>query len=132
MRYLDKLNFEIALEEGLENFSIVKLVLQPLAENAIYHGIRYKEGMGTIWIGARTIGDALEITLTDDGVGMDADTLCHIFDEHKVNYNSNGVGVYNVQRRLKLYYGSDYGLSYESAVGKGTRVTLRIPGERKK
>ena len=88
--------------------------------------------MGTIWIGARTIGDALEITLTDDGVGMDADTLCHIFDEHKVNYNSNGVGVYNVQRRLKLYYGSDYGLSYGARCGEGNKGNAADYGRAKK
>ena len=56
------------------------------------------------------------------------DTLAHIYDRHKVNYHSNGVGVYNVQKRLKLYYGEDYGITYESAEGKGTTATITIPG----
>ena len=52
----------------------------------------------------------------------------HIYDKHKVNYHSNGVGVYNVQKRLKLYYGDDYGITYESEKGKGTTATITIPG----
>ena len=64
----------------------------------------------------------------DDGVGMDEETLAHIYDKHKVNYHSNGVGVYNVQKRLKLYYGDDYGITYESKKGEGTKATITIPG----
>ena len=60
--------------------------------------------------------------------GMSEETLAHIYDRHKVNYHSNGVGVYNVQKRLKLYYGEDYGITYESAEGKGTTATITIPG----
>ena len=68
------------------------------------------------------------LQVIDNGVGMDADTLAHIYDKHKVNYQSNGVGVYNVQKRLQLYYGSDYGIVYESEAGKGTTATITIPG----
>ena len=53
------------------------------------------------------------LQVIDDGVGMDEETLAHIYDKHKVNYHSNGVGVYNVQKRLKLYYGEDYGITYD-------------------
>ena len=59
---------------------------------------------------------------------MDEETLAHIYDRHKVNYHSNGVGVYNVQKRLKLYYGDDYGITYESKKGEGTTATITIPG----
>ena len=69
------------------------------------------------------------IEIADDGVGMDAETLNRIFEKHKVNYRSNGVGVYNVQRRLSMYYGKEYGLSYKSEKGKGTTVTVVIPIE---
>lgn len=54
------------------------------------------------------------LQVIDNGVGMDEETLSHIYDKHKVNYHSNGVGVYNVQKRLKLYYGENYGITYES------------------
>ena len=128
MRYMDKLNFSVSLEEGIRECPIVKLVLQPLVENAIYHGIRYKNGSGTVRVSAKREGEEIHITVEDDGVGMSEQALQHIFDEHKVNYNSNGVGVYNVERRLKLYYGNAYGLFYESERNRGTRVLMKIPG----
>ena len=59
---------------------------------------------------------------------MDQETLDHIYEKHKVNYQSNGVGVYNVQKRLQLYYGSEYGITYESEKGVGTTATITIPG----
>lgn len=129
MRYQDKLNFEIDVAEQLYSCTIVKLVLQPLVENAIYHGIRYKDEMGMIWVKAISCDNEVHIVIEDNGVGMEEDKLTHIFDEHKVNYNSNGVGVYNVQRRLKLYYGERYGLRYQSVKGEGTKVTVKIPKE---
>ena len=73
-------------------------------------------------------GENAVIEITDDGVGMDEETLKHIYDKHKVNYHSNGVGVYNVQKRLKLYYGENYGIIYESEKGVGTTATITIPG----
>ena len=108
--------------------SMIKLVLQPIIENAIYHGLKYKESKGLLIIkGFPKDGNAV-LQVIDDGVGMDEETLAHIYDRHKVNYHSNGVGVYNVQKRLKLYYGEDYGITYESAPGEGTTATITIPG----
>ena len=60
---------------------------------------------------------------------MDEETLSHIFEKHKVNYHSNGVGVYNVQKRLKLYYGEEYGIVYKSRKNEGTRAVITIPME---
>lgn len=71
--------------------------------------------------------DNIIIEIRDNGIGMDQETLDHIFEKHKVNYQSNGVGVYNVQKRLLLYYGQGYGLSYSSTPGEGTVVTVKIP-----
>ena len=73
------------------------------------------------------LGERIIIDITDDGVGMDEETLKHIYDKHKVNYHSNGVGVYNVQQRLVLYYGKEYGIIYHSENGKGTTATVVIP-----
>ena len=107
---------------------LIKLVLQPIIENAIYHGLKYKESKGLLIVrGFMRNGNAV-LQVIDDGVGMDEETLKHIYDRHKVNYQSNGVGVYNVQKRLKLYYGNDYGIVYESEPGKGTTATITIPG----
>ena len=128
MRYKDKLEFQIDVDPSILHIPLIKLVLQPIIENAIYHGLKYKESKGRLIIkGFPKDGNAV-LQVIDDGVGMDEETLAHIYDRHKVNYHSNGVGVYNVQKRLKLYYGEDYGITYESVVGKGTTATITIPG----
>lgn len=130
MRYKDKLEFSIEVEPSILSVPIVKLVLQPIIENAIYHGLKYKESKGLLLVRGYSRGDDAVLEIIDDGVGMDEETRKHIFERHKVNYHSNGVGVYNVQKRLSLYYGSGYGLSYQSEKGKGTTVTIVIPKKR--
>lgn len=128
MRYKDKLEFQIDVDPSILHIPLIKLVLQPIIENAIYHGLKYKESKGLLIVkGFMKDGNAV-LQIIDDGVGMDEETLAHIYDRHKVNYHSNGVGVYNVQKRLKLYYGEDYGITYESEKGKGTTATITIPG----
>lgn len=128
MRYKDKLEFQIEVEPSILHIPLIKLVLQPIIENAIYHGLKYKESKGLLIVkGFMKDGNAV-LQVIDDGVGMDEETLAHIYDRHKVNYHSNGVGVYNVQKRLKLYYGDDYGITYESKKGEGTTATITIPG----
>ena len=128
MRYKDKLEFQIDVDSSILHIPLIKLVLQPIIENAIYHGLKYKESKGLLIVkGFMKDGNAV-LQVIDDGVGMDEETLAHIYDRHKVNYHSNGVGVYNVQKRLKLYYGDDYGITYESEKGKGTTATITIPG----
>ena len=128
MRYKDKLEFRIDVDPSILYIPLIKLVLQPIIENAIYHGLKYKESKGLLIVkGFMKDGNAV-LQVIDDGVGMDEETLSHIYDKHKVNYHSNGVGVYNVQKRLKLYYGDDYGITYESEKGKGTTATITIPG----
>ena len=128
MRYKDKLEFQIDVDSSILYIPLIKLVLQPIIENAIYHGLKYKESKGLLIVkGFMKDGNAV-LRVIDDGVGMDEETLAHIYDKHKVNYHSNGVGVYNVQKRLKLYYGDDYGITYESEKGKGTTATITIPG----
>lgn len=128
MRYKDKLEFQIEVDPSILHIPLIKLVLQPIIENAIYHGLKYKESKGLLIVkGFMKDGNAV-LQVIDDGVGMDEETLNHIYERHKVNYQSNGVGVYNVQKRLQLYYGEDYGITYESEVGKGTTATITIPG----
>ena len=128
MRYKDKLEFQIEVDSSILYIPLIKLVLQPIIENAIYHGLKYKESKGLLIVkGFMKDGNAV-LQVIDDGVGMDEETLAHIYDKHKVNYHSNGVGVYNVQKRLKLYYGEDYGITYTSELCKGTTATITIPG----
>lgn len=128
MRYKDKMEFQIDVDPSILHIPLIKLVLQPVIENAIYHGLKYKESKGLLMVkGFRKNGNAV-LQVIDNGVGMDQETLDHIYEKHKVNYQSNGVGVYNVQKRLQLYYGSEYGITYESEKGAGTTATITIPG----
>ena len=129
MRYQDKLEYSLELDPEAARATIIKLALQPIIENAIYHGLKYKEDRGLLTVTGVRDGDDVVIEIRDDGVGMDEETRRHIFDEHKVNYRSNGIGVYNVQRRLKLFYGNSYGITYRSEKGVGTTARIRIPFE---
>ena len=127
MRYKDKLEFFIYVDPRVAHVPIIKLVMQPLVENAIYHGIKYKETKGNLKIYARPVDGRVEIVVADDGIGMDEDVMEHIFDEHRKEQKRNGVGVPNVQKRLKLQYGSEYGIRYESVKGAGTKAVITIP-----
>lgn len=127
MRYKDKLEYSIEVAPEIRNVMIIKFALQPLVENAIYHGLKYKETKGNLNIRGYERGSKVCITVADDGVGMDNEALEHIFDESKKEHKSNGVGVPNVQKRLQLYYGSEYGITYISRKGVGTVATVTVP-----
>lgn len=127
MRYKDKLEFQIDISPAVSGVKIIKLVLQPIIENAIYHGLKYKDSKGLLVVHGYQEGEKAVLEVEDNGVGMDEETLAHIFEKHKVNYHSNGVGVYNVQKRLKLYYGEEYGIVYKSRRNEGTKAVITIP-----
>lgn len=127
MRYQDKLEFFIEVEESVLNHSIIKLILQPLVENAIYHGIKYKDGIGILSIHGGIEDNCIALHVDDNGVGMDTHTLSHLFEQKQSEKDSHGVGINNIQGRLRLYYGNDYGLSYSSQPNMGTTATIRIP-----
>ena len=130
MRYKDKLEYTIDVDPEICSVTIIKFAIQPLVENAIYHGLKYKDTKGKISIRGYVRGKKGYITITDDGVGMDEETLRCIFDEKQKKEKkpkSNGVGVPNVQKRLQLYYGAEYGISYISRQGEGTVATVTIP-----
>lgn len=129
-RFQDKLDYEVKMENDAADVMIVRMVLQPIIENAINHGLKEKGTKGKLEVHAFLDGDCAKIIIFDDGVGMERETLEHIFEHHKVNRAKNGVGICNVQRRLQLYYGTDYGITYESAPGMGTTACVTIPARR--
>ncbi len=128
MRYKDKLEFVIDVDPLIQNERVVNLIIQPIVENAIYHGIKPKCGKGLIQITGRIWENDIILEVIDDGVGISKEGLDHIFDRsrERENEKGSGVGVYNVHLRLKLYYGEAYGLSIESTEGVGTKVTMRL------
>ena len=134
LRYRDQLEYIIDIDEEVLHRKIVKLVIQPLVENAIYHGIKYLDGKGMLLILGEIQDGKVVITIRDNGVGMDEETLKHILEKkpepkEKQRKKTSHVGVYNVQNRLQLYYGKEYGLVYESMPGMGTGVSVIIPAE---
>lgn len=131
MRFEDRVHTEWEVEPGVEQCLIIKIVLQPIIENAIIHGIFEKpDKTGRLRIAVRRQQDDLVITVEDDGVGMDDETRLANFSASASSANTKGgYGVRNINERLHLAYGAEYGLFCESETGKGTRVTLRIPAQ---
>ena len=126
VRYRDILDFEIVLPKELFGACLPKLTLQPLAENALYHGVKEKRGKSKIWIQCSREGDTVVIQVRDNGIGISAERL----RELKEALNSRqrvGFGMSAVQERLRLCYGEPYGMSVCSEYGKGTCVEIRIP-----
>lgn len=136
MRYRDILDYRIEMPESLCDGRILKLTLQPLVENALYHGIKNKRRGGTITVrGRRLEGDLLEIRIEDNGIGITSERLAEVrallatSAESEVTGES-GYGVSNVNQRIKLYYGQAYGLTIESEYLHGTSVSVVIPLQR--
>lgn len=113
----------VDVDEDILKYETLNLLLQPLVENAIDHGIDMKEeGRGFIKIIGRQTADTITLTVEDNGVGMDKETA-----ERIITFRSKGYGVANVNQRIRLFYGEPYGLTVESGIGKGTRCTVTIP-----
>ncbi|MFP3154446.1 sensor histidine kinase [Lachnospiraceae bacterium ZAX-1] len=127
MRYQDKLEFEFSVAEQIVSFPMIKLVLQPLVENALYHGIKYKEGIGMISIAGYIEGEMFVLQVKDNGSGMTAEQLAGIFHEKSATGKTSGVGIKNVQDRLQLHYGKEYGLTFESSKDVGTTASIHLP-----
>ncbi|MGN0364090.1 MAG: sensor histidine kinase [Bilifractor sp.] len=131
MRYQDKFDYSVETEEDVRQLLTIKLIVQPLVENSIYHGIKEKEGRCHLEVRAFREKGNLIFLIRDDGIGMDAVTCAGILT--KKNFTDrpkgkgNGIGVYNVNERIQLEYGKDYGISYRSEVGKGTEARICIP-----
>lgn len=118
-RYGDKLTYSFDVDECVLEYMVPKIILQPIVENALYHGIRSMDGIGHISITTEINDTALELRIADNGVGFEAQNSIPKSDK-----KSGGVGLRNVERRLKLYDGNNVDLRIESALGEGTVVTL--------
>lgn len=126
-RYRDILEYNIDCDTELFKCSLPKILIQPLVENAIYHGIKPKLGNGAIRISVFEEDDILKIVVKDDGVGMNKEKLNQIKNNLDKHYTGNNYGLYNVSRRIFLNFGEDYGLDIDSEKNAGTTVTVRLP-----
>ncbi|MCR2803756.1 sensor histidine kinase [Paenibacillus soyae] len=136
MRYRDILDYEIDMDPALRHYSILKTILQPVVENAIYHGIKNRRGKGLIRIvGRGTPEKDILLLVEDNGAGMSAEKLETLrrnlqlqqLPEETGKEVSGGFGLHNVQQRIRLYYGEEYGVTVDSEEGAGTKVAIRIP-----
>jgi len=124
-RYSDILTYELSIPEELMDESVPKLILQPLVENALYHGIKNRRGMGLIRVSGQDEGGYFTLTVTDNGAGMDEARLNEVTSGIS-GASPAGLGLANVQKRVRLYCGEECGLSFESEPGRGTAVTVRL------
>jgi two-component system sensor histidine kinase YesM len=123
IRYNGKIDLQYEIEdEDLKQAGIIKFTLQPIIENAIFHGIEPKKGQGLIKIRLMKVQDTIQIDILDNGIGMD-------FKKAKGSKLS-GMGIQNVEQRIKLYYGKGYGISIQSKKEEYTKVTLIVPYEK--
>lgn len=127
LRYTNKISFEWNIDTALIRCKTIKLILQPIIENAIYHGIRKDRGMGTIEISCLDCGNSVNFIIKDNGVGIHRDELESLKYNLSTNSLTDTIGIYNVQARIRLHYGEKYGISIDSTYGEGTTITLSIP-----
>lgn len=127
MRYSDKLDYLIEVDESVRHYLTIKVILQPIVENAIYHGIKKKRGQGWIAVTSEETDADILLHVEDNGGGMDEETLRTLLLPTARRPEGKGVGVRNVHERLQLYFGAQYGLSYASVPGEGTKATIRFP-----
>jgi two-component system sensor histidine kinase YesM len=123
MRYGSRFEYSIAIEEGIRDALMLRLLLQPLVENALYHGIKPKDGPGRIEVTGRREGSNLVLIIKDDGVGMSGQVL----ERLKSHGTQVHIGLENVRERIRIFYGLEGGLSVTSTLGKGTEVRLTLP-----
>ncbi|WP_438348590.1 cache domain-containing sensor histidine kinase [Paenibacillus sp. FA6] len=129
-RYEDKLSYEINVPKELLQSNVLKIILQPLIENAIYHGIKTKLGTGHICVGASQEDHKLVLYVEDDGMGIPPKRLAeinHYLHMEQHDGQERGYGLFNVNERIKLSHGSSYGLKVTSVQGEGTRIEIRLP-----
>lgn len=131
LRYEEKLNYKVNCEENLLEYNILKLTLQPIVENAIYHGVKFIKAEGVIDINIKKENNKLILQVEDNGIGIDEERLnkinSYIHDFKKEKHCNESYGLLNVNERIKLAFGEEYGIYIESKKFKGTKVKIVYP-----
>lgn len=130
IRYEDHFHTEFHMDSQIRDFPVIRLILQPLVENCIYHGLEMKPEPGQIEIIATDAGDSVMIQTKDNGIGVSAEAEALIQQNLLACMEpgpDSSVGIYNVNKRLRLHYGKDAFVTFHSTLNKGTTVTLHIP-----
>lgn len=126
-RYCDVFDYEIQIPEEIKKSKILKLTLQPLIENSIYHGLKTKGSYGKIQVKGYLEGQNVHVVVRDDGVGMSRKRIDEILDDRHPEKLKESFGLRSVDERLRLFFGEQYGLKIESEPGRGTVINIIIP-----
>ena len=134
MRFKNKFDYEFDIAEDVLELPSLKLMVQPLVENAIYHGMEFMDGDGMIMVKAWRKEDELYLSVADNGLGMTEDKVEMILTGKSTSGNGrgSGIGVKNVNERIKLYFGEAYGLTIDSEPDEGTTVIIHLPAKDEK
>ena len=132
VRYREILDFKIDIDKKIHDYSILKMTLQPIVENSLYHGIKCKRGKGTIKVEGHKVKDRIVLTVSDDGVGMEPEILEKLRrDIEKPCKETNaGFGLANVNERIHVNFGFEYGITVDSTLNEGTSIKIEIPAIR--
>ncbi len=127
-RYYNKFKVTYEIDEEVQDYKTLKFTLQPIVENAIFHGLEPKGGRGVIHVKISKEKEEIVFMIKDDGVGMDEETQkCLLTVESNDKFRFNKIGISNVHQRIRLYFGDGYGLDIRSTAGEGTEVRIVLP-----
>lgn len=128
-RYGNKIEYEINLGHEYDEYLILPLIIQPIVENAIIHGLEFKNGRGKVAVSIRKEDNNIKIIIRDNGIGMDQDRLSYLLQslDDETEIPERHIGLKNIHQRLKLCYGSGFGLEIRSGKDYGTEVTIFLP-----
>lgn len=127
-RYVDVFDYEIDIPNEILDYEILKLTLQPLVENSIYHGLKEKGSSGKITINSSVEDDKIWIYVVDDGIGIPKEKINKLLEQHtEQNLENLSFGLNSVNERLRLYFGDDYGITISSEYGEWTKVAVSLP-----
>lgn len=126
-RFMGKIMIETDIDESVMDKPLFRFFLQPLVENSVFHGLESKMDSGTVNVKVESVGERLEITVTDDGCGMDEATVDMLREMIKNPSENSGIGLSNIVQRLKLFYGDDYTMSVTSEMDEGAEIKISVP-----
>ena len=128
VRYKNRFEIKIDVDPAIEDCCTIKLIVQPLLENAIYYGVEHMDGEGEITLRGYEDGNDVCIEVIDNGMGIPKENIALLLtDDTRVHKKGSGIGLRNIDQRIKLYFKGDYGLTIESELDEGTTVRIRLP-----
>jgi len=134
IRFMGRISMQDSIDREILDFKIPKMILQPIVENAVYHGLERKDGSGNLYIMGGVVQDKVVFAIQDDGVGIkkeEVDEINRIINEqietNSLNRSNRSIGLANINARIKILFGDDYGLKIDSELNKGTQVTVTFP-----